>query len=196
MKKIVATLGAGLMSVGLIAGTAGFANAMSGSIHTTGPDSTNRVVSTDSSHVRVHNNNHASLHNGNSQSASSGTANSSHSTTAGDAHTGSASNANAVNASMTLDNSASGAGMQAPTSSTNGTGSVSDTGPDSSNVVKSKTVSRVNVTNNNDLWVSNYNDQDAVSGNANVSDNTSGGSATTGNASNTSSTTVTYKVTN
>lgn len=63
-------------------------------------------------------------------------------------------------------------------------GDISDTGPDSSNIVKSDTSQRVRVENNNHLGVQNSNTQRATTGDARANHNTSAGDATTGAASN------------
>lgn len=63
-------------------------------------------------------------------------------------------------------------------------GDITDTGPDSSNVVKSDTSQRVRVENNNHLGVQNSNTQRATTGDARSNENTSGGDASTGAASN------------
>jgi len=198
MKKLRTTLTAGLLSVGLIAGMNGLASAAPGSIDTTGPDSSNHISSTVRSNMRIRNNNHVSVYNHNSQQANTGNATTNHNTRAGSARTGNASNATTLNASMTVDNSHAGTNniMPVSTSSNNLGGSISDTGPDSANSVRSSVVNNVNVTNDNDLHVSNENWQEASSGDATVTDNTTGGSATSGNASNTSSTTLNFRVTN
>jgi hypothetical protein len=68
---------------------------------------------------------------------------------------------------------------------------ISNTGPDSTNVIVNKSTSSVRITCRNNLDISNTNTQNASSGSANVSNNTTGGSATSGNASNTNTTSVT-----
>lgn len=196
--KIKRTLGTGVASLGLVVGLAGFAGASSGTIGTTGPDSNNVVRHRASTRVHVQNNNHLRADNYNHQSAWSGDAETEHNTRGGDARTGNASNANNLNASVTVDNSgsASGLGNLGGGSSSNSTGSINNTGPDSNNRVSTRTTTRVNVENNNDLEVHNMNSQTASSGDAEVSDNTTGGSATSGNATNTNSTTMNFRVTN
>jgi hypothetical protein len=78
----------------------------------------------------------------------------------------------------------------------NNTGSISNTGYNSDNTVSSRVRNSVDVENNNNICVSNDNEQTASSGDARVSENTTGGSATSGDASNTNSTTVSFNVTN
>ncbi len=197
MKKIKSTLGAGVASLGLVMGMAGFASAASGTIDTTGPDSTNRVTHKTYNSKKVRNNNNIQASNQNSQSAHTGSAKVKHNTTGGDARSGAAANSNALNASLTVNNAAgAGGGAATPASTSNSTGTIRNTGPDSVNVVREKVVNKVRVTNNNDITVSNTNSQTATSGDAKVYDNTTGGDAVSGNASNTNSTTMTFSVTN
>lgn len=75
-------------------------------------------------------------------------------------------------------------------------GSVSNTGPDSYNTIKSETNKRVRVYNNNRLRVDNDNRQSAHTGDAKVIDNTTGGDARTGAASNANSLNVSATVNN
>lgn len=199
MKGLKTILAAGLSSAGLVAGMAGFASAAPGSIDTTGPDSSNHVTS--STHVRttVRNNNRVHAYSSNSQQANSGSATATHNTTAGDASSGDASNHNALDASLSVDNSQSTANATnaaAMPANVDQSGSISDTGPDSHNEVRSTNDVSTSIENNNDVSVSTTNEQTARSGSATVSDNTTGGSATTGDASNTSSTTIRFDVSN
>jgi hypothetical protein len=66
-------------------------------------------------------------------------------------------------------------------------GSISNTGPDSTNKIINKNSDRLSVHNDNDVNVRNSNDQNATTGEAEVEDNTTGGDATSGNASNSNS---------
>lgn len=75
-------------------------------------------------------------------------------------------------------------------------GSISDTGPDSSNKILSIFKNDVEVSNDTHASLSNENNQLASSGSATVSDNTTGGSAKTGSATNTNSTKATLTVVN
>ena len=199
MSKLRTTLTTGAASLGLVVGLASFAGATSGtsgSITDTGPGSLNVVRHKTYSRVEVENNNNVNATNNNGQNASSGKAGVYHNTTGGAAKSGNASNANSLNASLTVDNSASSAAKVAmPASSTN-SGTIKTTGPGSRNIVKVTTVSKVEVKNNNNLNMTNNNSQNATSGNATVAGNTTGGSATSGNATNTNSTTMSFKVTN
>lgn len=197
MKKIRTTLTTGAASLGLVVGVATFAGASSGTIGTTGPYSNNEVEHTASSTVKMHNKNDVKAHNDNDQHAYSGDAEATGNTTAGDAETGKAMNANSLNASLSVDNSASGvAAMPMPALSANHSGTINTTGPNSNNQVTTTTTSEVEVHNYNDLYVHNDNDQHASSGDATVSGNTTGGSAMTGDATNTNSTTINFSVKN
>lgn len=74
--------------------------------------------------------------------------------------------------------------------------SISNTGPDSYNKVKSHSSWRQRVTNNNSVGVSNNNPQSATSGDVKVKHNTTGGDAASGAASNTSSFSASVMLTN
>jgi hypothetical protein len=76
----------------------------SGSIDTTGPDSYNKVVISDTSYVKVTNNNDVNVQNNNYQKASSGDAKVSGNTTGGDATSGNATNSNDVATTITISN--------------------------------------------------------------------------------------------
>src|SRR3990167_7196508 len=105
LKTVGKTLGAGVMSLGLVVGLSGFtgvANAATGSIHNTGPRSYNKVKSTTNKKVKVTNNNNLGVNNANSQSASTGNARVSFNTTGGDARTGAATNNNTTHVSATV----------------------------------------------------------------------------------------------
>lgn len=77
-----------------------------------------------------------------------------------------------------------------------GGGSISDTGPDSTAIIRTKIKTRTYLKNKNDLHVANNTSQTALSGNAIVEDNTDGDDATTGEASNTNSLSVAASVDN
>jgi hypothetical protein len=195
--KIKRSLTAGVTSLGLVVGLAGFAGATSGSNDTTGPDSHNSVTSRTNTDLRVDNDNDIKATNSNHQSAYTGEAGTYHNTTGGDASTGSASNSNSLSASLAVDNSGSGSGvMSMPAGSGDFDGSNTNTGPDSHNTVTSTTRTNVNIENDNDLDVYNSNTQTASSGDATVAGNTTGGSAMTGDATNSNSTTINFEVTN
>lgn len=195
--KIQKRLGAAVMSLGLVVGLSGFAGATTGTIDTTGPDSDNTIHSEWSQRVEVDNDNKVDLDNHNNQDAWTGEAKVKHNTNAGDADTGDARNANALTGSVTIDNSHS-----VPTGAVGGSGggnhtaTIRDTGPDSDNHVTYETTSKVEVDNDNDVYIDNNNYQDASSGDATVEGNTNGGSASTGSASNTNTTSLTVRITN
>lgn len=196
MNKVVGT---GLLSVGLVVGLAGFAGATSGSIGTTGPDSNNEIKHESTSRVEVKNHNKLHLMNQNEQEASSGEAKTHGNTTGGDAESGSAANMNALDATVEVDNSGSAAGLVGNgmgSGGSNNSATISNTGPDSNNEVKIETKSYVDVSNKNDVHVSNTNEQSAYSGDAKVTHNTTGGSATTGAVSNSNSSSFTVRLTN
>jgi hypothetical protein len=76
------------------------------------------------------------------------------------------------------------------------TGTISDTGPGSKNVIATTNTNTTTVTNNNDVKVINSNEQSASSGNATVNDNTNAGGATSGNTANTNSSSTTVNINN
>ena len=74
--------------------------------------------------------------------------------------------------------------------------SMNNTGPDSTNIIKTINKNTTTITNNNDVYVSNNNEQNATSGSANVSGNTNGGSANSGKADNTNATSTDINISN
>lgn len=196
--KIQKKFGAAVLSLGLVVGLSGFAGATTGTIDTTGPDSTNTITSESSHEVTVSNSNDLSVDNDNDQTAWTGEAEAEDNTEAGDAASGSASNENALEAEVTVDNSAS----VGSASELGGAGSdehqatIENTGPDSVNEVNFDSQMSVDINNDNNLQVTNNNTQTASSGDATVEHNTTGGSATTGDAMNTNMTTIRFNVTN
>lgn len=194
--KIKKTVGAGLMSLGLVFGLAGFAGAQSGVIDYTGPDSTNTIRERTTNRVRIENRNDLSATNNNQQDAMSGNARVRHNTTGGDARTGAASNANALTLRAVVDNSAAAARAATPPSTGSDSATITETGPDSVNRVTITHRNDVEIDNHNDISVENNNSQIATSGNASVSDNTTGGDAVSGAASNTNSTSMTFEIKN
>jgi hypothetical protein len=76
------------------------------------------------------------------------------------------------------------------------TGTNSNTGPGSTNVVKSTNVNTTKVDNHNDVTLTNNNEQKASSGDVSSQGNTTAGHATTGDATNTSQATFDVKITN
>lgn len=193
MKKLARVAAVSVMAISL---TSGVAAAHSGTIGTTGPDSTNKVEFRDDSTRRVENNNDLRVHNNNPQYARTGDASVRHNTTGGDAESGAAENDSLLRASVSLSNAGSSAAALAGGAGGSHTGSMTNTGPDSYNKIEFKDTSYVKVQNNNTVKVENNNWQTAKSGDAKVSGNTTGGSATSGNASNISTNETTITVTN
>lgn len=196
--KIQKKLGAAVLSLGLVVGLSGFAGATTGTIDTTGFDSTNRIHSETSQRVDIDNDNDLSVRNDNSQRAWSGDAEVRANTTGGDATSGDTSNMNSFDAEVSVDNSASVGDAVAAGAGGAGDndGSIENTGPESHNSVWFENSSNVDIDNDNDLYVSNHNSQTASSGDATVKYNTTGGNATSGSASNENTTTVRFDVTN
>lgn len=74
--------------------------------------------------------------------------------------------------------------------------SISNTGPDSRNIITHQNSNTCKVNNNNNVNIQNNNSQSSNSGNASVSGNTSGGNATSGSASNSSSSSTNVNINN
>lgn len=196
MKKLLGLAAAVLVSVGL---TGGIVAASSGSIDTTGPDSSNEVKVNNKSDIDLDNDTRVSANIEAEQDAESGDAKVWHNTTGGDAESGDAENQNDVEASLEVDNSGSSAAALAcgcANGSGNFTGSIERTGPDSWNKVEARNESRVNVNNNTTVTYTNSTTQNAKTGDATVAGNTTGGNATTGSASNSSSSSFSLSVKN
>lgn len=198
MIKLKKAVSAGVLSLGLVVGVAGFAGATSGSIGTTGPYSDNEVVNDSRTDIDVDNDNDIRLSNTNDQYATSGPAGVKKNTTGGHATTGHSDNNSSVNAMVEIDNSSSteAALDGVDLGSNGGTGSIHNTGPNSDNIVTYESRVNIDVDNDNDIRIQNNSVQMAESGSADVSYNTTGGNATSGNVSNTSSTNFTVRVTN
>ena len=197
MIKLKKAVGAGVLSLGLVVGLAGFAGAATGTIGTTGPGSDNEISNESRTELDIDNDNDVRFNNKNHQYASSGDAEVKGNTTGGDATTGDSENDNSVDATIEIDNSQSAGAFDGVGS---GGGSVSasieNTGPKSDNTVKSENKVDIDVNNDNNIHVYNTNDQVAKSGDAEVRYNTTGGDATSGSVTNTSSSTFTVRVTN
>lgn len=103
--KIQKTIGAGVLSLGLLVGLGGYdVGATNRSIGNTGPYSYNKIKTEIRNKVRVHNDNTLKVENDNWQRANTGDAKVLYNTTGGDAYTGAATNENSLNVSATVDN--------------------------------------------------------------------------------------------
>lgn len=196
--KIRKTLGAGVLSLGLVVGLAGFASAApgSGSISDSGAHSYNKVTQWTSHRVMVSNDNDLHATNNNTQTAYTGVAVTKDNHTAGAASTGSATNTNSLNASVAVNNAASSAAAMPAPSTQSSTASITDSGAHSYNKVTSVDTSSTFVDNDNTVSVTNNNTQSAVSGAAIVKDNHTAGDAVSGDATNSNSTTISFNVSN
>ena len=194
MKKLLGLFVAVLVSVGL---TGGLVAANSGSLDTTGPDSTNEIRFENESEVDLENNTEVEAQVNTDQDAESGYADTENNTNAGDAMTGDADNMNEVEADLSIDNSGSSASaLDCSCVGGDDEGTIDTTGPGSSNEIIFNNNHSVTVRNDTDVDFNSDVNQNATSGNASVSNNTNGGSASTGNASNSSSTVFRLSVTN
>lgn len=199
--KIKKTLGAGLISLGLVAGMSGFASALVnedgilGEISTTGPDSVNIIKDKTSNEVEAENENEIEIGNMNKQFSKSNEAEAEENTTAGDAESGMAKNTNKLEAMVEITNTTpSIAGADDLAEGIGGT--IDTTGPDSFNKVEYSTKTEIEVENENEIEIHNFNTQTAISGEATVEDNTTGGNATSGDAINENLVSMTFKITN
>jgi hypothetical protein len=177
----------------------GVVAANSGSIDTTGPDSTNKVSFEHRGEVDIENNNSVNATLNTDQDAESGDVNVKHNTTSdGDAVSGDAMNESMVDATVDIDNSGSWSGMDgcACGGDADHSGDISNTGPDSYNHVEVDTSHEVDIENNNSINFTSNVHQDADSGDVRVEDNTTAGGATSGNVSNTSSSSFSFSISN
>lgn len=182
MKKLSRVIGVAVLALSLGSGAV---SAATGSISTTGPDSTNQVTVNDEQRSRVNNDNHVRLDNDTYQRASSGRAEVEHNTTSGGASSGDVVNDNLTRATLRLDNTAAAtAAVEVSGGLGSVSGSISNTGPDSTNQVTFNSSSSVHVDNDNHISLDNDTHQSAYSGSAEVSGNTTGGSASSGDATN------------
>ena len=182
MKKLSRVIGVAVLALSLGSGAV---SAATGSISATGPDSTNQVTVNDEQRSRVNNDNHVRLDNDTYQRASSGRAEVEHNTTGGGASSGDVVNDNLTRATLRLDNTAAAtAAVEVSGGLGSVSGSISNTGPDSTNQVTFNSSSSVHVDNDNHISLDNDTHQSAYSGSAEVSGNTTGGSASSGDATN------------
>jgi len=194
--KIKKTIGAGLISLGLVAGMTGLAGATSGTIETTGPDSTNEIEEHVSREVEVENDNDLRVNNMNLQRTETGEAEVEDNTTADDVETGRASNTASLEIDAEIANEGSGIGETVLDPEEANDGGIETTGPESHNEVEFSSKTEIEIENENDLHVNTFNKQTAVSGDAEVEDNTTAGDAVTGDASNDSSVSMSFTITN
>lgn len=196
--KIKKTLGAGLVSLGLVAGLSGFASATLGEIGTTGPDSVNIVKEKVSTEIEAENENEIDVNNMNKQFAKTAEAEAEDNTTGGDATTGTAANTNKLEAIVEIENSVpsvAGANVELDDDGAM-LGTIDTTGPDSYNKVEYSNRTEIEVENENEIRINNFNSQMAISGDAEVEENTTGGDAITGDAINENTVTMTFKISN
>lgn len=194
--KIIKTISAGLISLGLVAGMTGLVGATSGTIETTGPDSVNEVEEHVSREVEVRNDNDLSVNNMNLQRSETGEAEVKDNTTAEDVGTGSAANATDLTVDVEIANEGSGIGEMVLDPEVSNDGGIETTGPESHNEVEFNSKTEIEIKNDNDLHINTFNAQTAISGDAEVKDNTTAGDAITGDASNDSSVSMSFMITN
>ncbi len=193
MKKLLSILAAAVLSIGL---TSGAVLAQTGTLETTGPDSTNKVIFENENNVKVDNDADVKLDNKADQDADSGDAKVRKNTTGGDAWTGLAENDTSFIVDGDIDNSGVNEAVLWDDNCCDSEGHITETGPGSTNIVKFDNENRVRVDNDTKLDIKNDVDQDATSGDAEVTYNTTGGDAATGDAVNTSYTEISFTVTN
>lgn len=188
-------------SLALVAGFSGVAGAAP-SIHDTGRDSFNLIKQ--ENQVRTQVKNHTDLHltNNNPQTATTGDVNANCDNNVSSVTTGDASNDSWVEAHVNVDNTSSSS-MTSDTSMDGGSGggslsnaSISDTGRDSTNIIKSENSVSTKVDNNTDVTLKNNNSQTATSGDVNVNGDNNVKNVSTGDATNTSTAVFDVSVTN
>lgn len=191
MQKLLRLAAMAALSVGLAAGvaTTGITHAQTGTIDTTGPDSTNKITFDETNTVDVSNDVDWDVTKYNSQDADSGNAVVDSNTSGGNADTGNARNSS----DHTTDGwvsyaSATDLALAAASTGEADEASISNTGPGSTNKVKFTGTNTAIVTNTLTATVTTNNEQDADSGDADVTYNTTGGNANTGDAENVSQT--------
>lgn len=184
-----------VLGIGL---TTGFAAAQTGSINQTGQNSDNKIISKVRNSARFNNDNDLRVRNSNDQDARSGSVDANRNTTAGNVGSGNASNAATTSTSASIDNSAGVAALGSIGGGDQGLGnaSISNTGQDSDNKVVTKISNSLSVRNDNDVHVSNYNDQDAHSGSVDANRNTTVGNVSSGAVSNTATTSTSVVIKN
>lgn len=183
-----------VLGIGL---TTGFAAADT-TINQTGHESDNKVITKVHNSARFDNDNNVRVRNNNDQDARSGRVSANENTTAGDVSSGNASNTNSSTTSISVNNSA-GLGALASMGDSDlnlGDVTISNTGAESTNKVITSVSNRLTVDNDNNVRVTNNNDQDASSGRVSANENTTVGNVSSGNASNTSSSSTTISITN
>jgi len=190
MQKLLRLAAMAALSVGLAAGvaTTGVTHAQTGTIDTTGPESTNTITFDETNTVDVTNENTGSdVINNNEQDATSGDATVDSNTTGGNADTGHSTNSSNHKVSAFVSNaSATDLALAAAATGEADEASISNTGPTSTNTVEFTGNNTVTVVNDNDVDITNNNAQEATTGTADVINNTTGGDANTGDATNTS----------
>ena len=184
MKSLLKIVAAAILAVGL---TAGFASAATGTIDTTGPESTNLIRHNDEVTTDITVDNPTEVTGEVTQEATSGDAKNKMNTNGGDASSGDAEND--ADADVSVDNDNSGVldcGCAGNYGSDNDA-TIDTTGYASDNRVIFENTYDYTVEVTNDTTVDVTVDQTAETGDAEVTKNTNAGDASTGNASNSSS---------
>jgi len=197
MKKLARIAATASLVIGL--GAPGIVAASTGSIDTTGPDSSNAVNVNEESTREVENNNNVSASLSTNQSSDSGAVDVTRNTTSdGDAESGEAMNESSVSGSVSIDNGNGSMGSMGSMGSgaADFDGSIENTGPDSDNEVNYNHESEMTVTNNNSVNFSNSVNQSGTSGDVKVSRNTTAGGAMSGAVHNSSNSEFTFEITN
>ena len=195
MKKLLSILAAAVLSIGL---TSGAVLAQTGTLETTGPESTNEILFENENDVVVDNTADVVLDNTADQTADSGDADVTTNTSGGHATTGHANNDTTYIVEGEIDNSGvnEAALWSGGDCGCNSEAHITETGPYSENLVEFANTNTVEVTNDTTLEITNDVTQEATTGDASVDYNTTGGDATTGDAVNTSYTEISFTVTN
>jgi hypothetical protein len=192
MKKLLRLAAVAVLGLSL---TSGAVWADTATVGTTGPGSVNQVQFNSHTSTRVSNDSSAHIRNNSPLRSVSGSANVSGNTTGGNATSGPAATDSLFTAQVAVDTSGAGCGCATTGSAAGDTGTVTNTGPGSTNTIQFSDSSRTSVRNNSHASVTNNSPLRSVSGSANVSGNTTGGNATSGPATAVSTTDVVINVT-
>lgn len=193
-KKLLRAAAVAVLGVSM---TTGLAAAQSGSINQTGQSSENRVRNRVTTSRTVTSDVTAGISNGNNQGTSTGTATANNNTTGGSVSSGMASNSNAFGLNATINNSmaSTAAGGSGMAMESDNSGTISNTGQGSTNVVHNTVNDTTTVDTSTNLQVSSTSTQSASSGNASASNNTTVGDVWSGDAMNTNTSSIVLTIT-
>ena len=193
--KIVRATSLAVATVGLLA-VPGIAGASAGSISDTGYQSNNVIVAKNMMDTSYKTHTNLLVGNVNLQGSSTGDVKVDKNTNAGSASSGAASNASATSTNVMISNPTPTmpAGTMGTGMGGGDTGTISDTGANSTNKIVDTNSSDTHVTTTTNVAAINFNAQESNTGNVSADKNTNVGNVTSGNASNSSYTSTTITV--